>query len=99
MNGINPIDPVPIRDLAEPAGSKALSESGDFLGALKEAIAKVNEIQVEAGRAVTQVMTGQSQNVHEMMIALQKADVSFQLMMQIRNKLVAAYEDIQRMQI
>lgn len=44
-------------------------------------------------------MTGQSQNVHQTMAALQEADVSFQLMMQIRNKLVSAYEEIQRMQI
>lgn len=99
MNEINPLTPTPIRDLTGPARPTAVEGGGDFLGSLKDAIAKVNEIQVEAGRAVDQVVTGQSQNVHEMMIALQKADVSFQLMMQIRNKLVAAYEDIQRMQI
>ncbi len=99
MNEINPIGPGFIREVAEPLGSQSRPADGEFWGSLKEAIAKVNEIQVEAGRAVTQVMTGQSQNVHDMMIALQKADVSFQLMMQIRNKLVAAYEDVQRMQI
>lgn len=44
-------------------------------------------------------MTGQTENVHQTMVALQKADASFQLMMQVRNKLVAAYEEINRMQI
>ena len=43
--------------------------------------------------------TGQSQNIHQAMIAMQQADISFQLMMAIRNKLVSAYEEIQRMQI
>jgi len=42
---------------------------------------------------------GQTQDIHRTMVALQQADVSFQLMMQIRNKLVTAYEEIQRMQI
>jgi flagellar hook-basal body complex protein FliE len=70
-----------------------------FLESLKEAIAQANQIQLDATEAVTQLMTGESHNVHQTMIALQKADISFQLMMQIRNKLVAAYEEIQRMQI
>jgi flagellar hook-basal body complex protein FliE len=48
---------------------------------------------------VEALATGQSQNIHQAMIALQQADISFQLMMQIRNKLITAYEEIQRMQI
>ena len=70
-----------------------------FQGALKEAIASINEIQQGANQAVEALATGQSQNIHQAMIALQQADISFQLMMQIRNKLVTAYEEIQRMQI
>jgi flagellar hook-basal body complex protein FliE len=70
-----------------------------FLGSLKDAIAQVNEVQLDAGQAVDKFVSGESENVHQMMMALQKADVSFQLMMQIRNKLVSAYEDIQRMQM
>jgi flagellar hook-basal body complex protein FliE len=72
---------------------------GSFLGSLKDAIAQVNEVQLDASQAVDKFVTGESENVHQMMMALQKADVSFQLMMQIRNKLVSAYEDIQRMQM
>ena len=59
----------------------------------------VNDAQMEAGRAVDALMTGETQDIHRTMVALQQADVSFQLMMQVRNKLVAAYEEIQRMQI
>jgi flagellar hook-basal body complex protein FliE len=52
-----------------------------------------------ANQAVDALVTGQSTNISwQTMVALQQADVSFQLMMQIRNKLVTAYEEIQRMQ-
>lgn len=77
----------------------AAQPTGGFLTSLKEAIEKTNQIQIEASEAVQKFVTGESQNVHQAMIALQKADVSFQLMMQLRNKIVMAYEEIQRMQI
>lgn len=70
-----------------------------FMNTLQQAISKANDIQLEAGQATEALMTGQTQNIHQTMVALQEADVSFQLMMQIRNKLVSAYEEIQRMQI
>ena len=73
--------------------------SNGFMNELQQAIGKANDIQLEAGQATEALMTGQTQNIHQTMVALQEADVSFQLMMQIRNKLVSAYEEIQRMQI
>ena len=69
------------------------------MGSLKEAISSINDAQTGASRAVDALATGQSNNIHQTMVALQQADVSFQLMMQVRNKLVTAYEEIQRMQI
>ncbi len=82
-------------------GSHAAGGAGStgFMDTLQHAISKANDIQLEAGQATEALMTGQTQNVHQTMVALQEADVSFQLMMQIRNKLVSAYEEIQRMQI
>jgi flagellar hook-basal body complex protein FliE len=89
--------------IAEPSsiGSSASSQTAGagFQGVLKDAIASINEIQQGASHAVDALATGQSQNIHQAMIALQQADISFQLMMAIRNKLVSAYEEIQRMQI
>ena len=91
----------PIPDVASvgSAGNAGSAETSGFLDSLKSAIGKVNDAKIEAGRAVDALMTGESQDLHRTMVALQEADVSFQLMMQIRNKLVAAYEEIQRMQI
>lgn len=83
-----------------PIGAPGASgEAGGFVDSLKAAIGQVNDAQMQAGQAVDALMTGQTQDIHRTMVALQQADVSFQLMMQIRNKLVTAYEEIQRMQI
>jgi flagellar hook-basal body complex protein FliE len=97
-----------IPPLAGPAGefpsasANALptGASGDsFVASLKDALAKINEAQSQADVSVQSLLTGQSTNLHETMIALQKADVSFQLMLQVRNKIVGAYEEIMRMQL
>jgi flagellar hook-basal body complex protein FliE len=82
-----------------PVAPGTAPDSGGFMDQLKSAIGKANDVQVQASQAVDALMTGQTQDLHRTMVALQEADVSFQLMMQIRNKLVTAYEEIQRMQI
>ena len=91
----------PIPDVAQVGspGSAETSGATGFMDSLKSAIGKVNDTQLEAGRTVGDLMTGETQDLHRTMVALQQADVSFQLMMQIRNKLVTAYEEIQRMQM
>lgn len=91
----------PILDVASTATTGRVGGPGGpgFVDSLKSAIGNVNDAQREAGRAVDALMTGETQDIHRTMVALQQADVSFQLMMQVRNKLVAAYEEIQRMQI
>lgn len=93
------IAPIPdVAQVGSPGPAGTVGASG-FVDSLKSAIGKVNDTQMEAGRAVEALMTGETQDLHRTMVALQQADVSFQLMMQIRNKLVAAYEEIQRMQV
>lgn len=91
----------PIADVAQigSAGTAEPAGASGFLDSLKSAIGKVNDAKIESSRAVDALMTGETQDIHRTMVALQEADVSFQLMMQIRNKLVAAYEEIQRMQV
>lgn len=91
-NGLRPIEVPEIHEAG--AGGAA-----NFMGSLKEAIGQINDAQTGASRAVDALVTGQSTNIHQTMVAMQQADVSFQLMMQVRNKLVTAYEEIQRMQI
>ena len=76
--------------LAQPAGGFAQS-----LGRL---VAGTEQAGAEANQAVGRMLDG-SGDVHEAMIALQRADLSMQLTIQIRNKLVSAYQEIMRMPI
>jgi flagellar hook-basal body complex protein FliE len=91
--------PIEMPDVHTSDASGEAGGSNGFMGSLKEAISHINDAQSGASQAVDALVTGQTTNIHQTMVALQQADVSFQLMMQVRNKLVSAYEEIQRMQI
>jgi len=74
--------------------------SVDFSEKLKSAIDQVNKSQLSADRLSEQFVSDQSNvDLHEVMISLQKANVSFQSMVQVRNKLVTAYQEIMNMQV
>jgi len=56
-------------------------------------------LQSEADTSIEQLVAGNTKNLHETMIALEKADISFRLMMEVRNKIIEAYHEIMRMQV
>lgn len=99
VDGINDIKGAIGKQLnsAEPQ-KVSKEERADFAKALKEAINSVNDVQKDADVAVEKFARGDA-SIHETMIAIEKAGVSFQLMLQVRNKIVSAYEDIMRTQI
>jgi flagellar hook-basal body complex protein FliE len=66
---------------------------------LKDAIDTVNELQKQSDHEIQKIMTGESQDLLTTVIAMQKADLSFQMMMQVRNKIVQAYQEVMRMQV
>jgi flagellar hook-basal body complex protein FliE len=71
----------------------------DFGAVLKNAVHGVNQTNDDVTSQVTNLLQGSgSSDVNSVMIAVEKADVSFQLMMQVRNKIVSAYQDIEKMQ-
>lgn len=65
---------------------------------MKDAINKVNELGSSSDRQVSELVEGDRQDIHNVMIAVEKADIAFQLMMQVRNKIVNAYQEVSRMQ-
>lgn len=83
------------------AGTSATENAGvDFAQVLKNSIDQVNHVQDQADKAADSFVAGDSnQNLHEVMVALQTASVSFQEMVQVRNRLVSAYQDIMNMQV
>jgi flagellar hook-basal body complex protein FliE len=84
----------------KPDAQKPESAQQEFGKILKDAISEVNELTTEADEAVQkQIASGETQDLHSTMIAMQKAQVSFETMMQIRNKIVKAYEEIMRMPV
>ncbi len=74
-------------------------QAGNFGAMLKEAISEVNRLQIGSETEVQKFISGESKDVHTAMIALQRADSSFQMLMQVRNKIVSAYQEIMRMQV
>ncbi len=71
----------------------------DFNAHLKSALGEVNDLQQKADQAIQQLVGEGKGDLQETMIALEKADVSFRLMMQIRNKVLEAYQEIMRIQV
>jgi flagellar hook-basal body complex protein FliE len=90
-----------LRSTAAAAAGKAEPAGGtDFGQALKAAIDQVNQAQQEGAKLAEKFAGGDTDtNLHEVMLSLQKANVSFQEMIQVRNRLVSAYQDIMNMQI
>ena len=75
------------------------SETPKFASMLNEAMSEVDQAQKTSDEQISKVLTGDVQDVHSAMIAMQKADLSFQMMMQVRNKLIDAYHEVVRMQV
>lgn len=89
-----------MRALSAEAGSKTpeLENRSDFAAMLQQSIDGVNETQQTAGHMAKAFETGESDiSLAEVMISAQKASVSFQAMVQVRNKLVDAYKDVMNM--
>jgi flagellar hook-basal body complex protein FliE len=84
---------------SKPAAAPEDGKPGSFADALQNSIAEVNAMQQKADAAITALATGDKVSLHETMIAMEQADVSFRLMMQVRNKIVEAYQEILRMQV
>lgn len=85
---------------SQPSPAAGNVEGGDFSQSLRQAIDQVNDAQKQGQKMAENFAAGDPNvNLHEVMIDLQKASVSFQEMIQVRNRLVSAYQDIMNMQV
>jgi flagellar hook-basal body complex protein FliE len=94
IDGIGPIRYTP---LGKPLLPQTAPE--DFQQTLKTAVREVNALQVNAKEQVDRLVAGEEVDLHDVMISAEEAGVAFDLMMEIRNKLLEAYQEIQRMSI
>lgn len=81
------------------ASGKVADKKGGFKDAIVNTINEVDGLKKSADQAIYDMSIGKGEDIHKVMIALEKADVSFQLMMQVRNKAINAYEEIMRMPV
>ena len=85
---------------AAPAAAAPAAPAGkSFQAVLLESLDEVNRLQAEADEGVQRLLTGQTDNVAEVMAAVNKAGIAFDLLMEIRNKLVDSYKEIVQMQV
>lgn len=86
-------------DLETP-GVGGTGETGKSFGEmLTDSISRVNSMQNEANVAMEKLASGESQNLHETLLAVEKADISFRTLNQVRSKVLDAYREIMKMQI
>lgn len=81
------------------AATQSVDPSAGFSRFLGEMIDKVNSSQGASDKAIQQLVTGETKSLHEVMIAMEKASISFQFVSQVRNKAVEAYQEIMRMPV
>ena len=99
--GTSPLE-VPVHREAGEAGPGV--EAGgapkeSFLDLMKTFSADVNDLQFEAGHAIDMLATGEAADVHQVMVAVEQAGIALDLMLEIRNKLLEAYQELIRMQV
>lgn len=74
-------------------------ETPSFAETLRQAVEKLNETQHKADRTLAQFLTGEIQDVHQVVLAMEEARLAMQLAVQVRNRIVEAYQELSRMQI
>lgn len=100
ISGLNPSLLTQLPQLERTSGTTNASQTeGSFGSAVRSAVESIEQTQKGAEQEMARAVTGQSPDLHRTIIALQTADLNFQLGMQVRNKLIGAYEEIMRMQV
>lgn len=104
MNQILADRPMPSPRIGPDGGLKlsGVPEAGkgpSFGETLKGVVESVNQQQVRSDELATRFTTGEVENVHDAMLAMEKASLSFQFLVEVRNKLVEGYQEVMRMQV
>ena len=96
---INPITSPVVTPAAAAVKPQAANPFGSFASVLSEAVNNVNQVHQTANDSVERFLTGENEEVHDMVMATQRDELTFQLFLQVRNKVVDAYQEVMRMQM
>lgn len=88
-------------EIPAPTSVKPVGESGSasFGSVLAESLSQVEHVQTAANQSVERFLSGEGEELHQTAIAVQKAEITFDLFLQVRNKVLQAYQDIMHMQV
>ena len=101
MSEIGKISSIPSNGVSSSDDKSAKSSSGssvDFANLLKKSVDDVNALQKNSEKAMADIATGQVKDLHQAALAIDKAEMSMKLMLEIRNKALSAYKEIERTQ-
>jgi flagellar hook-basal body complex protein FliE len=90
---------IPAITAPTPLSTQSAPSGGAFQSAFADAVSKVESFQQNADASVNRFLSGEGEELHHVAITSQQAELSFQLFMQVRNKVVAAYQQVMQMQV
>jgi flagellar hook-basal body complex protein FliE len=94
---IPPIRPAAIPQIQPLVPSQ--SQAGNFQSVLSDAIGRVEQFQQTAQNSIGKYLAGEDEEVHKVALRTQQAELSFDLFLQVRNKVISAYQEVMRMQM
>lgn len=93
VGNINKADVTDLAQIAKGSGDQSFGDT------LTQAIGNVNQLQKTSDKKMQDLAAGRTDNIQEVMVATEKADIGLRLMMQVRNKIIDAYQEIMKMQV
>lgn len=97
ITSISPLGRPPAAEIRAPEPVRDAG-SAEFGGLLRESVARVEGLRSSAGQAIERMLAGEGE-LHQVALAAQEAELAFELFLQVRNKVVQAYQEIMRMQV
>lgn len=99
ITGPEAVDGMRLIQEKAPVGGGESADGASFGRILADSIEKVNSMQTEADAGMKRLATGESGNLHEALLSMQRAELSMRLLVEVRNKVVTAYQEISRMPV
>lgn len=100
LSSINELNTLsPLRPEAPSGGGPAATPEVDFAGLLQQAIEQTSDVEAQSQQAIEQLLAGEDITRAEVFTAVKKADLTLRMMMQVRNKILEAYDEVKQMRI
>lgn len=102
MAGVNlnpSIPPIQAPEVAKPPSGESGASAGSFGDLFRQSIEKVEQYHQTAAQSIERFLSGEQEELHKVAIATQQAELAFEMFLQVRNKVVNAYQEVMRMQL